>query len=59
MRGTLSAGQDRLDRRSEHQRDALRIEACTTGEILELNQDKLPGCYYHRTAKNDVARTEH
>ena len=44
---------------SEHQRDALRLEACTTGEILELNQDKLPGCYYHRTAKNDVARTEH
>ena len=23
-----------------------------------LNQDLLPGCYYHRTAVNDVARVE-
>ncbi len=44
---------------SEQQRDALRAEACSTGEVIELNQDKLPGCLYHRTAKNDVARTEH
>ncbi|HQN19568.1 MAG TPA: phosphoenolpyruvate carboxykinase, partial [Syntrophobacteraceae bacterium] len=44
---------------SEEQREALRIEACTTGELLELNQDKLPGCYYHRTSPTDVARTEH
>ena len=44
---------------STEQRDKLRDEAVATGEILELNQKKLPGCYYHRTARNDVARTEH
>ncbi|MCX7614524.1 MAG: phosphoenolpyruvate carboxykinase (GTP) [Clostridiales bacterium] len=37
----------------------LEKEACLTGEIIELNQEKLPGCYYHRTAVNDVARVEH
>ena len=44
---------------SDAQRDALRAEACASGEILKLNQNKMPGCYYHRTAANDVARTEH
>ena len=29
-----------------------------TGEMIKLNQEKLPGCYYHRTAENDVARVE-
>ncbi len=43
---------------SDAQRDALRKEAVETGEMLELNQEKLPGCYYHRTAQNDVARVE-
>ena len=43
---------------SDEQRDALRAEAVATGEMIELNQDKLPGCYYHRTAENDVARVE-
>ena len=41
------------------QLDALREEACATGEIAPLNQEKLPGCYIHRTAVNDVARVEH
>ena len=27
-------------------------------EMIKLNQEKLPGCYYHRTAPNDVARVE-
>ncbi len=44
---------------SEEQKQALTRKACSTGEILELNQEKLPGCYYHRTAVNDVARVEH
>jgi phosphoenolpyruvate carboxykinase (GTP) len=44
---------------SEAQRDKLRAEAVAKGEIIELNQAKLPGCYLHRTAANDVARTEH
>lgn len=43
---------------SEDQLNALRKEATSTGEMIELNQEKLPGCYYHRTAENDVARVE-
>ena len=43
---------------SEAQLEALRAEACSTGEIIKLNQEKLPGCYLHRTAVNDVARVE-
>ena len=43
---------------SEAQLEALRKEACETGEMIKLNQEKLPGCYYHRTAENDVARVE-
>ena len=43
---------------SEAQAEALRAEACATGEMIKLNQDKLPGCYLHRTAINDVARVE-
>ncbi len=43
---------------SDEQRDALREVACKTGEIIELNQEKHPGCYYHRTHPLDVARSE-
>ncbi len=43
---------------SEAQLEALREEACATGEMTKLNQDILPGCYYHRTEVNDVARVE-
>jgi phosphoenolpyruvate carboxykinase (GTP) len=43
---------------SNEQADKLREEACSTGEIIKLNQEKLPGCYLHRTAINDVARVE-
>ncbi len=43
---------------SEEQLKALRDEAISTGEMIELNQEKLPGCLYHRTAANDVARVE-
>jgi len=43
---------------SEDQRDALRVEACRTGELIPLNSKKFPGCYYHRTDPRDVARTE-
>ena len=44
---------------SEEQVEALRAEACSTGELEKLDQDKLPGCYLHRTAVNDIARVEH
>ena len=43
---------------SEEQLEELRKEAVETGEMIKLNQEKLPGCYYHRTAVNDVARVE-
>jgi phosphoenolpyruvate carboxykinase (GTP) len=43
---------------SDAQRDALRAEACATGEIIPLNPEKHPGCYYHRTDPQDVARVE-
>ena len=43
---------------SEEQIEALRAEACASGEIFKLNQEKLPGCYLHRTNPNDVARVE-
>ena len=43
---------------SKPQLDALRAEACESGELIELNQKKLPGCYYHRSAVDDVARVE-
>ena len=43
---------------SDAQAEALRAEACATGEMIKLNQDVLPGCYLHRTAINDVARVE-
>jgi len=43
---------------SEEQANELRKQAMATGEMIELNQEKLPGCYLHRTAVNDVARVE-
>ena len=43
---------------SDEQIEALRAEACANGEMFKLNQEKLPGCYLHRTAVNDVARVE-
>jgi len=43
---------------SKAQLDTLREEACSTGELIKLNQEKLPGCYYHRSQIDDVARVE-
>ena len=43
---------------TKSQLDMLRKEACDSGELIELNQKKMPGCYLHRTAQNDVARVE-
>ena len=44
---------------SESERDLLIAECLASGELIELNQRKLPGCYLHRSAPHDVARTEH
>jgi len=43
---------------SEAEKQRLRAEAFSTGELIELNESKLPGCVLHRTTENDVARTE-
>ena len=43
---------------SDEQLNALRDEAVASGEMIRLNQEKLPGCLYHRTKPNDVARVE-
>ncbi len=43
---------------SEEQAEQLRAEACSTGEMVKLNEELLPNCYLHRTAVNDVARVE-
>ena len=43
---------------SEEQLDQIKKIALETGEMLELNQEKLPGCLYYRTNPKDVARDE-
>jgi phosphoenolpyruvate carboxykinase (GTP) len=43
---------------SEEERERFTKEAVASGILLELNQEKLPGCYYHRSNPNDVARVE-
>ncbi len=43
---------------SESENKNLLQEALRIGDLEELNQKKLPGCYLHRSALNDVARTE-
>jgi phosphoenolpyruvate carboxykinase (GTP) len=43
----------------DEERQRLTAQATKTGELVQLNQEKLPDCYFHRTAANDVARTEH
>ncbi len=44
---------------SLEERQRFYQEGCKTGVFIELNQKKWPGCYYHRSNSNDVARTEH
>lgn len=43
---------------SKEQLDALRAQSVEDGTMIKLDQEKLPGCYLHRTAPNDVARVE-
>ena len=44
---------------SLEQKKKLEEEAVVSGELIRLNTEVLPGCFLHRTAPNDVARTEH
>lgn len=43
---------------SEAEKDFLTERAVQEGVLIRLNQEKLPGCYYHRSNPNDVARVE-
>jgi len=43
---------------SQAEKDYLTKQAVDDGVLIELNQEKLPGCYYHRSNPNDVARVE-
>ena len=43
---------------SKAERKALIAEAVASGVLLKLNPKKRPGCYYHRSNPNDVARVE-
>src|SRR4030095_15042392 len=40
------------------EKEKLTQVAVACGDLIPLNQKKLPGCYLHRSAPNDVARTE-
>ncbi len=44
---------------SAEEKDRLTRQAVEAGVLMPLNQEKLPGCYLHRSNPNDVARTEH
>jgi len=44
---------------SEEEKTRLTRQAVDDGTLLELNQEKWPGCYLHRSNPNDVARVEH
>ena len=43
---------------SAAERQSLLRDGVEKGVLIELNQQKLPGCYLHRSNPNDVARTE-
>ena len=43
---------------SEEEKQSLTEKAVQSGVLIPLNQEKLPGCYYHRSHPNDVARVE-
>ena len=44
---------------SQAEYDALIEQGVAEGIFIRLNQQKLPGCYLHRSNPNDVARSEH
>ncbi len=43
---------------SKEERSEMLAQAVKEGILIKLNQEKLPGCYYHRSNPNDVARVE-
>ena len=43
---------------SEEERELLTQQAVEEGVLIKLDQKKWPGCYYHHSHPNDVARVE-
>ena len=43
---------------SKEQHKLLTCEAIATGEVIKLSNSLMPGCLYHRTDPDDVARVE-
>jgi phosphoenolpyruvate carboxykinase (GTP) len=43
---------------SQEERQAMLRRAVDERVLIQLNQEKLPGCYLHRSNPNDVARSE-
>src|SRR5271170_4853815 len=43
---------------SEAEKESLTAAAVAKGILVKLDEAKLPGCYYHRSNPNDVARVE-
>ncbi len=43
---------------SEQEKTHLLERAVEQGVVVPLNREKLPGCFYHRSNPNDVARVE-
>jgi phosphoenolpyruvate carboxykinase (GTP) len=43
---------------SEEERKRFEKDAVECGDLIPLNQKKLPGCFLHRSHPNDVARSE-
>ena len=43
---------------SKSEREALLEQGVKEGVFVKLNQERLPGCYYHRSNPNDVARSD-
>ena len=44
---------------SAGERERFIKQAVDEGVLIKLNEQKLPGCYLHRSNPNDVARSEH
>jgi phosphoenolpyruvate carboxykinase (GTP) len=44
---------------SEAEKKTLLAEAVRTGDFIELDPQRWPGCLFHRSDPKDVARTEH
>src|SRR4051812_29384785 len=43
---------------SVSEKEGMLKRAVSEGVLIELNEEKLPNCYLHRSNPNDVARTE-